>query len=280
MSSATGVEGAEELAGPRAGDGSPGAGLMRRFVIDWLSRADPAACAELMAPDYTLHIGGHVLAGRADYQATVQAQLFDRFPGVLNTVHDLIASGDRVALRFTLHGASADGGRAAWRGLGLFWHSGGRLVRNVTEEDYLGRRRQLATGDCDPVDPPMVAPWAQQCVEADPSAEAAVREWLGSGEPGPGSGQVVLDDARPGHDAPAVLTVESTGVDELFSAGRQVAFRAVQRGTYRGGLDGLADQVGAEAELGLIGLVRVDDAGAISGHVVRDRLGLRRRLQR
>lgn len=281
MGPVTGADKTEELAGAYTPvGGSQAADLMRRFVIDWLGRTDPTVCAEIMAPDYTLHIGGHVLAGRADYQATVRAQLFERFPGVLGTVHDLITSGDRVALRFTLHGPSVDGGLAAWRGLGLFWIADGVLARNVTEEDYFGRRRQLASGVCDPVDPPMAAPWAQESLEPDSSAEDAVRKWLGAGQLGADSDQVVLDDARPGHDLPALLSVESTEIHDLFSAGRQVAFNAVQRGTYLGGLDGTDDRSGAPAELGLTGLVQVDDSGAISGHVIRDRFGLRRRLQR
>jgi hypothetical protein len=254
--------------------------LMQRFVTDWLNGGDPSVCAEILAGSYTVHIGGHVLAGRPEYEAAVRRQLFERFPGVVGTAHDLVDAGDRVALRLTEHGATASGEPAAWRIIGLFWLADGVLVRNVTEEDYYGRRRQLVTGSCDPVDPPMAAPWSTAAREPDAEAETAVRRWLASGHPVEGDDHVVLDDAPVAAGTRPLVEVGSTEVRELFSAGRQVAFHAVQHGTYLGGLDGTEHSLGASVELGLTGIVRVDGSGTVSGHAVRDRLGLRGRLRR
>jgi hypothetical protein len=248
--------------------------LMRRFAVDWLDRADAGVCAEIMDPAYTVLIGGATLAGRDETYVPATLGQLDRFPGLLLTVHELMTDGERVALRFTEHGPSAaDGGQpAAWTGIGLFSWDGERLTRNVTEEDYLSRRRQLAERHCDPIGPPAAAPWAELPVPPDAAAESAVRAWLERGDLAP----AVLDEGTAG---PPLLDVARVEVDELFSTGRRVAFHAVQEGRYRGGLPGTDGAEGRPARLGLAGLVAVDDVGGVSGRVVRDRAGLRRALR-
>lgn len=251
-------------------------GLMRRFAVDWLDRADPGTCREIMAPGYTVSIGGEVLTGLASYVPATLGQL-DRFPGLLLTVHDLFLAGDRIAMRFTEHGPSAaDGGRAAaWPGIGLFWWDGSVLVRNVTEEDYFGRRRQLADGVCDPIEAPMAAPWAVPDRGTSPEAESAVREWLERGD----FDGALLDDGWTGRSVPPLLEVAATDVKELFSAGDRVAFHVVQSGRYIGGLPDTNAAIGRNAELSAAGMVTVTGGRAVAGRVVRDRLGLRRRLR-
>jgi hypothetical protein len=239
----------------------PMATLMRRFAVDWLDRADEAVTEEIMAPGYTVRIGGVVLEGRAAYTPATSGQLA-QFPGLMITVHDVLyADGDRAALRFTEHGASA---------------KGGMLVDNVVEEDYLARRRQLTTGAADPVDPPMVAPWTAPVGAADPAAEKVVREWLEVGGPASADGAVTCDDGA----ADRLLDVSGCEVGDLFSAGGRVAFHAVLRGAYVGGLPDVDAAVGREAALSVVGLVSVGADGVVGGHVVRDRLGLRRALSR
>ena len=257
----------------------PLVGLLRRFAVDWLDRADEQVCREIMDPGYTIRIGGVVLEGLDAYVPATAGQLH-RFPGLMITVHDLVAAEGRAALRFTEHGGSTEGGQAAWRGIGLFWSDGRVLVRSVTEEDYFGRRRQLVDGVADAVDPPMVAPWNQRIGAPDPEAEKTVLAWLESGGPGIDDAGVILDDAAPGRPAPPVLEVADCAVEELFSADRQVAFQVMQRGTFAGGIPGLDTEIGREASLSMVGLVTVGENGAITGHAVRDRLGLRRRLRR
>ncbi len=249
---------------------------MRRFTVDWLGRADASVCAEIMSPSYSILIGGHTLDGRDDaYVPGTLAQL-NRFPGLLLSVQDLWTDGDRVAMRFTEHGPSdADGGRpAAWTGIGLFTWDGAQLTRNVTEEDYHSRRRQLARRVSDPVESPAPAPWAATPEPADPDAEQAVREWLAEGD----LTSAVLDDGWTGQPTPPLLDVTAVEVGELFSAGPRVAFQAVQTGTYLGGLPDTDGREGREARMSVIGMLTVD-GGAISGRVVRDRVGLRRAVR-
>lgn len=250
----------------------PQVSLVRRWAVDWLCRADPEVCEEILAPTYGILIGGFMLEPRDRYIEATLGQIA-RFPGLGLTIHELIAAPGHVAVRFTEHGASArmDGREAAWRGVALFRTAGERLTACWAEEDYAARRRQLDAGVCDVIDPPAAAPWNVAEREPDRSSETAVRAWL---ERGALAGSVVLDDADGGDDLLADATVD---VNELFSAGDRVAFHATQRGRYAGGLDGVPVGEGA-AVLHLAGLVHVRDGAVAGGLVVRDRLGLARSL--
>jgi hypothetical protein len=250
-------------------------GLLRRWAIDWLSRADPSACADILAPEYRILIGGFALEPRDAYIAGTLEQL-RRFPGLCITIHELIWSGERAALRFTEHGAAArgDGRLAAWGGMALFRGDGRRLTECFAEEDYLARRRQLDSGRCDPIQPPAPAPWSTPTAEADPSAEAVVREWLAEAR----FAGVELDDGWTGRPARVELEDGRLELDELFSAGGRVAFHGRHRGRYVGGLPGAEAALGSEALLHFAGLVTVTAGRVASGHVIRDRLGLQRAL--
>ena len=255
----------------------PLVGLMRRFALDWLGRADVDACAAIMAEDYSILIGGHTLAGRDDaYVPGTLAQLH-RFPGLLLSVQDLFTDGERVAMRFTEHGPSEadDMAPAAWGGIGLFWWDGERLTRNITEEDYHSRRRQLADRRSDPVESPAPAPWAALPEPSDPAAESMVRTWLEKGD----LEGVGLDDGWTGQPTPPLLDVTRVQVGEVFSAGRRVAFQALQTGRYLGGLPDTAGREGCEASMSVVGMVTAGADGTITGRAVRDRVGLRRAVR-
>lgn len=249
--------------------------LVRRWAVDWLAAANPAICSEILAPEYEILIGGFVLGPRETYIAGTCEQL-DRFPGLGITIHELICTGDRVAVRFTEHGAAArlEGREAAWGGVALFRGDGRRLVGCAAEEDYLARRRQLAEGRCDPVPPPAAAPWNVAPEAPNPSAEAVVRAWLQDG----GFAGVELDDGWTGRPTPLHLRDASVTIGELFSSGPRVAFHGRQTGTYCGGLDESGADPGGEAGHAFAGIARVQERGVVSGRVVRDRVGLQRRL--
>jgi hypothetical protein len=227
----------------------PFVALMRRYCIDYTARHDLSVCDDIMVPGYTLHMGVHDLAGRDEAYKPAAAAQFRQFPGLCLTVNEIICSGGRLALRFTEHGASArhDGARAAWGGIGLYRWDGQRLLENHVEQDYLARRRQLA----------------------DPEAEAVVRAWLTAG----GLAGVTVDDGRPPH---RLIAPARTDIDVLFSAGPRVAFRAVQHGPLTGEDPRFAGD--GEAMLHLAGVVAVAGGRVTGGRVIRDRLGLLRRL--
>jgi hypothetical protein len=230
---------------------SPHGALMRRFALDWLGRVDPAVPPEIMSADYAVAIGGIELRGLNAYVPATVGQ-YERYLGLLLTVHDLIAAPGRIALRFTLHGAEPGRPPVAWPGIALFAHDGSVLTRSWVEEDYLARRRQRESGACDPIEAPMPAPWAAPELAGDATAEAAVRAWLAAGELAPVAPTLVKGPVE---------------VTEMFSAGEAVAFAGVQRGVCDG----------ADASITLVGIVRVTANGP-AGHVVQDALGLARRL--
>ena len=245
--------------------------LMRRYCIDYTARHDLSVCDDIMDPGYTLHMGTHDLAGRDEFYKPAAAAQFRQFPGLCLTVSEIICSGDRLALRFTEHGASArhDGARAAWAGIGLYRWDGRRLLENYVEQDYLARRRQLAEGGPDPVEPPAVAPWDTRSVPADPAAEQVARGWLAAGD----LGGVTADDGCEPHRP---IAVSRTEITVLFSAGPRVAFHAVQHGLLTGEDPRFTGD--GEAFVHVAGVVQVEGGRVARGRVVRDRLGLLRRL--
>ncbi|MGH3630791.1 MAG: ester cyclase [Sciscionella sp.] len=252
----------------------PFVALMRRYVVDYTNRHDTSVCAEIMEPDYTLRMGAHVVSGRDDAYIPASRKQFAQFPGLGLTVHELVSNGDRLAMRFSEHGASRrhGGAMAIWTGLGLYRWNGRKLVDNYVEQDYLSRRRQLSGTGPDIAQPPALAPWDTVAIDADPTAERTVRCWIDGGLAGD---RVAWDDG----DTTALLTDPRSHVDDLFSAGDRVAFRLTQRGRYAGGLDQVAGApVDTPSVLHLVGLVRVAGSRVNGGWIVRDRLGLAKAL--
>lgn len=250
--------------------------LMRRYVVDYTNRHDTSVCADLMEPGYTLRMGAHEVAGRDELYIPAARKQFDQFPGLGLTVHEIATNGDRLAMRFSEHGASIrhGGAAASWSGLGLYRWNGTRLVENWVEQDYTARRRQLSGDGPDPVDAPAVAPWDTVAEPGDPAAEKAALDWVAAGLPAAG---VRWDD---GDDHALVADTEDR-VDDVFSAGDRVAVRVTRTGTYAGGLDGVDDAaVGRPATLHLVALVRVAGGAVAGGHGVRNRQDLARSLTR
>lgn len=249
--------------------------LLRRWVVDYFNSQDDAAAREFIAPDYSLRIGDHLFAGRDTEWLPAVREQFELFPGMGMTVHQVVTSGDRVAVWFSEHGAS--GGRvAAWSGVAIYRSDGERLTGCVAQEDYTTRQRQLKSGLADPVEPPAAAPWDTVPLPADAEAEAVVRRWLQQSWPIATPG-VRCDDE---HITGVPLQFEVSGCEftELFSSGADVAFHVQQLGRYRGGLPGLP-ATGREVLLHCNGIVRVEGGAVRAGRVIRDRGALRMRLK-
>lgn len=255
--------------------------LMRRYVNDYTNRQCLDVCDEIMHPDYTLRMGEHVLSGRdAFYKPAAQKQ-FQQFPGLCLTVNHIITNGERLLLQFSEHGASIEheGAAAAWGGIGLYRWDGQRLRENYVEQDYFSRRRQLAEKTPLPVERPALAPWDTRAEPADPALEEWARKLFAE------SGMDALpaeafDDAWSGAPVPRILRQDGVRVDDLFSAGAYVAFRVTQSGRLLPG-SGLGEEhAGSQVELHMAGWMEVRDGAILRARVIRDRLGLSRRLRR
>jgi hypothetical protein len=260
----------------------PFVALMRRYCIDYTNSHDQSVCDEIMAPEYVVHISGFDLPRDAAYKPAV-TQVFARFPGLQLQVHELVTNGERLAMRFSEHGAALDarGRLAAWGGIGLYRWNGRQLLENFVEQDFLAQEEQLASGVPAPLEPPHLDPWlATRAEPANAAAEAVVRAWLAKGELR-AAPSAVIDGSWYAPEPKAPLEVEGVEVNDLFSAGACVAFHVTQRGRYRGGLAGAdAAWAGSRAALRCAGLARVEGGEVRAVRAITDRFGLRAALAR
>jgi len=231
-----------------------------------------------MVEDYVLRMGDHDLVGRDGPYAHATRIQMEQLPNLMLTPHEFITNGERLAMRFSEHGAAPTkgGAEASWGGISLYRWNGRLLTECVVEQDYYSRREQYARGEADPVDSPAIAPWDVVAIPSQPEAEDAVRAWLEAGTQ-------VLDNVYfdnswiPGHQHQEVLNQTSIEVLDLFSAGGSVAFRAKQTGTLTEEFS--PDNAGSTAYLHMTGIIKVKDGKIVSGRVIRDRTGLDRRLR-
>lgn len=245
----------------------PFVALMRRYCIDYTSSHDQSVCDEIMAPEYVVHISGWDLPRDALYKPAV-TRVYERFPGLQLQVHELITNGERLAMRFSEHGAAADaGGRlAAWGGIGLYRWNGEVLLENFVEQDFAAQQEQLASGVPAPLEPPHLDPWTTTRAEpANAEVERTLRAWLARGDLR-AADEVVIDGSWYAPMEPSPIEVESVEVNALFSAGTRAAFHVTQHGR--------------SAALRCAGIARVEGGVVRSVRVITDRLGARRGLGR
>lgn len=258
---------------------SPQARLLRGFAVDFLTCHDSGAVPRIMDEGYRLSIGGHLLDGRDDSYLPATAAQLDQFPGLVVTVHDVVIGEDAVAMRFTEHGCSMrHAGRASsWGGVTLFRIERGRLAHGWAEEDYFARKRQLATGVCDPIRPPHQAPWDVVPAAPDAGTERIATAWLA--DPRSLAGSVVDEISAEGPRFARLVATDSITVDMMFSAAGRAAFHLECQGHYAGGFDDIDDRlIGLPVALRLAGLLTVRAGEVVEAQIAADRLGLHRQL--
>jgi len=261
----------------------PFVALMRRYCIDYTSAHDQSVCDEIMSPEYRITISGRTM-GMEDYHGAVTAA-FRRYPTLVLTVHELMLSGDRLAMRFSEHGAAADDPDhvAVWPGISLYRWDGSVLLECRVEQDFVTRDEQTADGRTAPLEPAHPDPWATtRDVAPDTAAEAAVRAWLSALGTDATSALALPGITLLGSDRPDALVSDAVvRVDDLFSAGGRVAAAVTVEGAYAGGLDGLGEEhLGVRAELPLTLIADVSGSTMTGARIVRDRWGFVRRVRR
>jgi hypothetical protein len=252
--------------------------LLRRYVCDYVNPHDFGILPDIMAQGYRLMTGDHEIAGRDGPYRSAVARQFSQFPGLVLTPHELLVSGNRAAIRFTEHGASAaHGGRqAAWRNIAIYEMAEGRLAQCRIEQDFASRRAQLSGLIEASIDPPAIAPWDTPHEEPCPAAEQVARQWLAHAR-WLETDSVRLDDSDITNCRPMLIAHQETEILALVSGTNRVAFHARQTGHLADPAPGFPD---APAWIHLSGILQIDDGRVAGGHVVRDREGLRRRLAR
>jgi steroid delta-isomerase-like uncharacterized protein len=125
--------------------------IVRRFFEELWNAKRLDRVDEFVAQDY---VDGNALPGQApglDGAKQKWAMYFVGIPDLTATIHDLVAEGDRVVVRFTaegthqgrLLGVPATGKRVRVSGISIYRLAEGRLVEHWEEGDRLGLLQQL-----------------------------------------------------------------------------------------------------------------------------------------
>ena len=124
--------------------------LVRRFIDEIFLEGDFGAVDELLTEDFTPHTWGDMKPGRDGLKAAitrVSAGLSD----ARMTIYDIIAEGDRVAVRLTssakqtgeFMGMPPSGKRYEIGEIHIFRLRDGRVAEHWHQADFMGMMRQL-----------------------------------------------------------------------------------------------------------------------------------------
>jgi steroid delta-isomerase-like uncharacterized protein len=128
------------------------AGLVRCFYEEILNRGNLAVADELLAEEYVWHhASGADIPGREGLRQLMGA-VRKAFPDFHCTIHDIIAAGDKVVVRFTMTGThqgeysgmAPTGKEISVGGITIGRIAGGKLVETWERYDTLGLWQQLS----------------------------------------------------------------------------------------------------------------------------------------
>jgi predicted ester cyclase len=130
--------------------------VVRRIYEDGINRNKPELLPELISSDYEGAQGGR---GPAGFGSNID-ELRAGFPDVRFTLHDLVAEGDRVVVRWTWEAThtgtfrtwAPTGRRVTNSGIAIYQVEQGKVVRVWLETDRLGVLQQIG------VIPPSLVP--------------------------------------------------------------------------------------------------------------------------
>ena len=125
--------------------------VVRRFFELGPSSGDLAAADALLAPDFTLHVPLPVTGPGIAAMNNVITSCRAAFHGLLVTVEDLMADGDRVTCRFTARGVHngefmglpPTGKQIAMTGIEIFRLRDGKIAELWGEANLMGLMQQL-----------------------------------------------------------------------------------------------------------------------------------------
>ena len=123
--------------------------LVRRFYGE--SVHNPALLDVLLAPSYILHFPGSPPIAGIDQAKQLMVAYTSAFPDLQLTTEDLVAEGDKVAIRNTWRGAHEGvfqgipptGKHVTFTGTDIFRFVGGKIAEQWADLDALGLMQQL-----------------------------------------------------------------------------------------------------------------------------------------
>jgi steroid delta-isomerase-like uncharacterized protein len=124
--------------------------IVRRFIDEIFLKQDFSAVDELLTDDFTPHTWGSVEAGRDSIKAAMQ-RVSAGISDARMKVEDVIAEGDRVAVRLTssathtgdFMGMPASGKRYEIGEIHIFRLEDGRVAEHWHQADFMGMMKQL-----------------------------------------------------------------------------------------------------------------------------------------
>jgi steroid delta-isomerase-like uncharacterized protein len=124
--------------------------IIQRYFEGWANHGDTAVADELIATNVVLHNPPAVLHSLAEYKQGM-AIFHTAFPDLHFTVDDLVAAGDKIVVRWTLHGTHrgdyqgrpATGKTMTITGVSMFCIAGGKIQEIHVNVDRLGMQQQL-----------------------------------------------------------------------------------------------------------------------------------------
>jgi len=127
--------------------------LVRRLIEEAWNKGNLAVIDELISPDYVLHIDAPGAPGREGYKQAVEMH-HAAWSDLRLTIEDMIAEGNKVAMRGTLRGVHEGeymgipptGKQATWSAISIRRIEGGQIVEEWVELDMLGLLQQLGVG--------------------------------------------------------------------------------------------------------------------------------------
>ncbi len=127
--------------------------FMRRFYEEVMNQKNVAVIDEFFVPNFVNHSASQLGLPAGDLQHVTQflSVVMQSFPDLHYTVEDLVAEGDKVAVRLTLtgtqHGAfmgiPATGKHATISDFEIFRITNGKAVECWVQVDFLGLLQQL-----------------------------------------------------------------------------------------------------------------------------------------
>jgi predicted ester cyclase len=126
--------------------------VVQRFIVGAVNGRDPSVLDETWSDDLIWH-GGSLgeFHGKAAFTAALTNNATSAWSDMRLEIHQIIASGDKVVLRFTNSGTNIGpfmsypptGKRAEWLGIGIYTVRDGRITEGWFAEDILGMLIQL-----------------------------------------------------------------------------------------------------------------------------------------
>lgn len=122
--------------------------LLRRLYDEFVDGGNVKAAAEIVSPDFVNDT--NELRG-VDAVKAIVLPLREAFPDLRHTINDLVAEGDRVAVRWTMEathrgpfaGIPATGKRVTLRAISIYRFQDGRVAQLWAQVDRFGLMQQL-----------------------------------------------------------------------------------------------------------------------------------------